>query len=287
MNSPATAAALPASRQRRHLHPGFHLTLGVTAAYLGVIVLLPIAAAFLKVLGMQPAQIWALATDDRALAAYRLSFGLALAAALINLVFGTATAWVMVRYRFPGRRLLDAMVDLPFALPTAVAGIALATLYAGNGWLGKPLAALGVEVAFKPLGILVALVFVGLPFVVRTVQPALQDLDPVLEEAAATLGASRWQSLSRIVARHVAPAALAGFTLSFSRAIGEYGSVIFIAGNIPYFSEIAPLLIVVRLEQYDYAGATVLATAMLLISFVLLLAINLAQRWGGKRTMAA
>jgi sulfate transport system permease protein len=287
MNSPATAAALPASRQRRHLHPGFHLTLGVTAAYLGVIVLLPIAAAFLKVLGMQPAEIWALATDDRALAAYRLSFGLALAAALINLVFGTATAWVMVRYRFPGRRLLDAMVDLPFALPTAVAGIALATLYAGNGWLGKPLATLGVEVAFKPLGILVALVFVGLPFVVRTVQPALQDLDPVLEEAAATLGASRWQSLSRIVARHVAPAALAGFTLSFSRAIGEYGSVIFIAGNIPYFSEIAPLLIVVRLEQYDYAGATVLATAMLLISFVLLLAINLAQRWGGKRTMAA
>jgi sulfate transport system permease protein len=286
MNSP-TAVALPASRQRRHLHPGFHLTLGVTAAYLGVIVLLPIAAAFLKVLGMQPAQIWALATDDRALAAYRLSFGLALAAALINLVFGTATAWVMVRYRFPGRRLLDAMVDLPFALPTAVAGIALATLYAGNGWLGKPLATLGVEVAFKPLGILVALVFVGLPFVVRTVQPALQDLDPVLEEAAATLGASRWQSLSRIVARHVAPAALAGFTLSFSRAIGEYGSVIFIAGNIPYFSEIAPLLIVVRLEQYDYAGATVLATAMLLISFVLLLAINLAQRWGGKRTMAA
>jgi sulfate transport system permease protein len=287
MNSPATAAALPASRQRRHLHPGFHLTLGVTAAYLGVIVLLPIAAAFLKVLGMQPAEIWALATDDRALAAYRLSFGLALAAALINLVFGTATAWVMVRYRFPGRRLLDAMVDLPFALPTAVAGIALATLYAGNGWLGKPLATLGVEVAFKPLGILVALVFVGLPFVVRTVQPELQDLDPVLEEAAATLGASRWQSLSRIVARHVAPAALAGFTLSFSRAIGEYGSVIFIAGNIPYFSEIAPLLIVVRLEQYDYAGATVLATAMLLISFVLLLAINLAQRWGGKRTMAA
>jgi sulfate transport system permease protein len=287
MNSPATAATLPASRQRRHLHPGFHLTLGVTAAYLGVIVLLPIAAAFLKVLGMQPAQIWALATDDRALAAYRLSFGLALAAALINLVFGTATAWVMVRYRFPGRRLLDAMVDLPFALPTAVAGIALATLYAGNGWLGKPLAALGVEVAFKPLGILVALVFVGLPFVVRTVQPALQDLDPVLEEAAATLGASRWQSLSRIVARHVAPAALAGFTLSFSRAIGEYGSVIFIAGNIPYFSEIAPLLIVVRLEQYDYAGATVLAIAMLLISFVLLLAINLAQRWGGNRTMAA
>ena len=286
--SVATAAApRPAASRRRHLHPGFRLTLGVTAAYLGLIVVLPIAAAFLSLIGMSPAEIWALATDDRVLAAYRLSFGLALAAALINLVFGTVTAWVMVRYRFPGRRLLDAMVDLPFALPTAVAGIALASLYAGNGWLGKPLAALGIEVAFKPLGILVALVFVGLPFVVRTVQPVLEDLDPALEEAAATLGASRWQSLSRIVARHVAPAAMTGFTLSFSRAIGEYGSVIFIAGNIPYVSEIAPLLIVVQLEQYDYAGATVLAVAMLLISFVLLLLINLTQRWSGTRPMAA
>ena len=285
--SVATAAApRPAASRRRHLHPGFRLTLGVTAAYLGLIVVLPIAAAFLSLIGMSPAEIWALATDDRVLAAYRLSFGLALAAALINLVFGTVTAWVMVRYRFPGRRLLDAMVDLPFALPTAVAGIALASLYAGNGWLGKPLAALGIEVAFKPLGILVALVFVGLPFVVRTVQPVLEDLDPALEEAAATLGASRWQSLSRIVARHVAPAAMTGFTLSFSRAIGEYGSVIFIAGNIPYSSEIAPLLIVVRLEQYDYAGATVLAVAMLLISFLMLLVINLAQRWGSRPTMA-
>ena len=285
--SVATAAApRPAASRRRHLHPGFRLTLGVTAAYLGLIVVLPIAAAFLSLIGMSPAEIWALATDDRVLAAYRLSFGLALAAALINLVFGTVTAWVMVRYRFPGRRLLDAMVDLPFALPTAVAGIALASLYVGNGWLGKPLAALGIEVAFKPLGILVALVFVGLPFVVRTVQPVLEDLDPALEEAAATLGASRWQSLSRIVARHVAPAAMTGFTLSFSRAIGEYGSVIFIAGNIPYSSEIAPLLIVVRLEQYDYAGATVLAVAMLLISFLMLLVINLAQRWGSRPTMA-
>ena len=292
MNTTAALAASKLPRQppaarRRHLHPGFGLTFGVTAAYLGLIVVLPMAAAFLKLLPMEPAQIWALATDLRSLAAYRLSFGLSLAAALINLVFGTVTAWVLVRYRFPGRRIFDAMIDLPFALPTAVAGIALATLYAGNGWLGRPLAALGIDVAFKPLGILVALVFVGLPFVVRTVQPALQDLDPVLEEAAATLGASRWQSLSRIVARQIAPAALTGFTLSFSRAVGEYGSVIFIAGNLPYFSEIAPLLIVVRLEQYDYAGATVLAVAMLLISFLLLLLINLAQRWGHKRTLAS
>jgi sulfate/thiosulfate transport system permease protein len=283
---PGSGPPRPQAARRRHLHPGFGLTFGVTAAYLGLIVVLPIAAAFLKLLPMEPAQIWALATDERSLAAYRLSFGLSLAAALINLVFGTVTAWVLVRYRFPGRRIFDAMIDLPFALPTAVAGIALATLYAGNGWLGRPLAALGIEVAFKPLGILVALVFVGLPFVVRTVQPALQDLDPVLEEAAATLGASRWQSLSRIVGRQVMPAALTGFTLSFSRAVGEYGSVIFIAGNIPYFSEIAPLLIVVRLEQYDYAGATVLAVAMLLISFLLLLLINLAQRWGHRRTTA-
>jgi len=288
MNATASSLATPplSTPARRHLHPGFRLTFGITVAYLGLIVVLPIAAAFLKLVGLSPAEVWALATTDRALAAYRLSFGLSLAAALINLVFGTLTAWVMVRYRFPGRRLLDAMIDLPFALPTAVAGIALASLYATNGWLGAPLSTLGIEVAFKPLGILVALVFVGLPFVVRTVQPALQDLDPVLEEAAATLGASRWHSLRRVVARQIAPAALAGFTLSFSRAIGEYGSVIFIAGNIPYVSEIAPLLIVVQLEQYDYAGATVLSVAMLLISFVLLLLINLTQRWSGTRPMA-
>jgi len=283
----AAAVAAPASPRRRHLHPYIRLTVGITVAYLGLIVLLPIAAAFLKLVGMSPADIWAAAATPRALAAYRLTFGLSLAAALINLVFGTLTAWVLVRYRFPGRRILDAMIDLPFALPTAVAGIALATLYASNGWIGRPLAMLGVAVAFNPLGILVALVFVGLPFVVRTVQPALQDLDPVLEEAAATLGASRWQSVRGVVARHLLPAGLAGFTLSLSRAIGEYGSVIFIAGNVPYVSEIAPLLIVVELEQYDYAGATVLAVAMLLISFVLLLLINLAQRWGGRRMVAA
>ena len=291
--SQASVAAVPpfatraATVRRRHLHPGFRLTVGITLAYLGLIVLLPIAAAFLKLVGPPPAELWAMATSPRALAAYRLSFGLSLAAAVINLVFGTLTAWVMVRYRFTGRRVLDAMIDLPFALPTAVAGIALATLYSANGWMGKPLAAIGIEVGFKPLGILIALVFVGLPFVVRTVQPALQDLDPVLEEAAASLGASRSQSLRWVVARQIAPAALTGFTLSFSRAVGEYGSVIFIAGNIPYVSEIAPLLIVVQLEQYDYIGATVLAVMMLLISFVLLLLINLGQRWSGHRAVAA
>jgi len=282
---PAGTAALR-PRRAQHLHPGFRLTFGITVAYLGLIVLLPIAAAFLKLAGVPLHDIWQIATSARALAAYRLSFGLSLAAAAINLVFGTLVAWVMVRYRFPGRRVLDAMIDLPFALPTAVAGIALATLYSGNGWLGAPLAQLGIEIAFKPLGILVALVFVGLPFVVRTVQPALQDLDPALEEAAACLGASRGQSMLHVVGRQIVPAAMTGFTLAFSRAIGEYGSVIFIAGNIPFVSEIAPLLIVVQLEQYDYLGATVLAVTMLAISFVLLLLINLAQRWSRARPVA-
>jgi len=277
-------AAASAGAPRAHrVHPGFRLTLGLTITWLSLIVVLPIAAALVKVAGLSWEDVWRIASSERALAAYKLSFGLSLGAALINLVFGTLTAWVMVRYRFPGRRILDAMIDLPFALPTAVAGIALATLYAPSGWLGAPLAALGLDVAFKPVGILVALVFVGLPFVVRTVQPALQDLDPALEEAAATLGASRAQVVRWVVIRQLLPAALTGFTLSFSRAIGEYGSVIFIAGNIPMVSEIAPLLIVVHLEQYDYAGATVLAVAMLVISFVMLLLINLAQRWSGHR----
>jgi len=265
-------------RRRRPLHPGFRLTLGITLAYLGLLVLMPITAAVLKALELDWATFRELATSERAQAAYRVSFGLSLAAATINLVMGTLTAWVLVRYRFPGRRLVDAMIDLPFALPTAVAGIALATLYAQNGWLGAWLAPLGIKVAFTPLGILVALVFIGLPFVVRTVQPALQDLDRSLEEAAASLGASRFQALRWVVLRHLAPAALTGFTLAFSRAIGEYGSVIFIAGNIPFVSEIAPLLIVVHLEQYDYAGATVIAVAMLALSFALLLVINLLQR---------
>lgn len=287
MSVAADSLQVPGRRRGVRLHPGFRLTLGITLAYLGVIVLLPIAAAFLKLFGLSPAEIWRIATSERALAAYRLSFGLSLAAALVNLVLGTITAWVLVRYRFPGGRILDAMIDLPFALPTAVAGIALATLYAGNGWLGRPLAMLGIEVAFKPAGILVALVFVGLPFVVRTVQPALQDLDPAFEEAAATLGASRGQAIRHVVSRAVVPAALTGFTLAFSRAVGEYGSVIFIAGNIPFVSEIAPLLIVVQLEEYDYMAATVLAASMLVISFLMLLAINVAQRWSGGARRAA
>lgn len=274
------AIAVPQRRPKpRQLHPGFRLTLGITLVYLGLLVLMPIAAAAVKVLGLDWPTFWSMATSDRALSAYRISFGLSLAAATINLVMGTLTAWVLVRYRFPGCRVVDAMIDLPFALPTAVAGIALATLYAQNGWLGAGLVTLGVNVAFTPLGILVALVFIGLPFVVRTVQPALQDLDRSLEEAAASLGASRFQALRWVVLRHLAPAALTGFTLAFSRAIGEYGSVIFIAGNIPFVSEIAPLLIVVHLEQYDYAGATVIAVAMLVVSFVLLLVINLLQRY--------
>jgi len=283
VSSDVPGASRAGGRGVHRVHPGFGLTLGLTLAWLGLIVVLPIAAALIKVAGIPWAEVWRIATSERALAAYRLSFGLALGAALVNLVFGTLTAWVLVRYRFPGRRLLDAMIDLPFALPTAVAGIALATLYAPSGWLGAPLAAIGLDVAFKPAGIALALVFVGLPFVVRTVQPALQDLDPALEEAAATLGASRAQVLRWVLIRQLLPAALTGFTLAFSRAIGEYGSVIFIAGNIPMVSEIAPLLIVVHLEQYDYASATVLAVAMLVISFLMLLLINLAQRWSGRR----
>src|SRR5690606_9333561 len=253
--------------------------LGITLAYLGLLVLLPIAAAVIQVLGLDPSEAWDIATAPRALAAYRISFGLSLLAAAINLVMGTLTAWALVRYRFPGRRVVDAMIDLPFALPTAVAGIALATLYSGNGWIGRWLEPLGLQVSFTPLGILVALVFIGLPFVVRTVQPVLQDLDASLEEAAASLGATRFQAMRLIVLRHLTPAALTGFTLAFSRAVGEYGSVIFIAGNIPHVSEVAPLLIVVKLEQYDYAGATVIAVTMLALSFLLLLLVNLLQRW--------
>jgi sulfate transport system permease protein len=279
MRAVAAHLSSPRPRRNRALHPGFRLTLGITLLYLGLLVLLPVAAAALKVFGLDWGTFWSLATSDRALAAYRISFGLSLAAAAINLVMGTLTAWVLVRYRFPGRRLVDAMIDLPFALPTAVAGIALATLYAPNGWLGAWLALLGIKVSFTPLGILVALVFIGLPFVVRTVQPALQDLDRSLEEAAATLGATRFQAVRWVVLRHLVPAALTGFTLAFSRAVGEYGSVIFIAGNIPFISEIAPLLIVVQLEQYDYMGATVIAVAMLALSFALLLVINLLQRF--------
>jgi sulfate/thiosulfate transport system permease protein len=262
--------------------PGFGLTLGFTLSYLGLIVLIPLGALVLAA-GGAGAEAWQSLASPRVLAAFRVSFGTALVAAVVNAVFGLIVAWVLVRYAFPGKRLVDSLIDLPFALPTAVAGIALTALYAGNGWLGQYLEPLGVKVAFTPLGIVVALIFIGLPFVVRTVEPVLQDLDPEVEEAAATLGARRWQAFRRVILPAILPALLTGFALAFARGLGEYGSVIFIAGNMPMVSEIVPLLIVIELEQYDYAGATVVGTAMLAASFLLLLAINLLQRWARTR----
>jgi sulfate transport system permease protein len=258
--------------------PGFGLTLGFTLGYLGLIVLLPLGALLLSAAGAG-APAWQSLASPRVLAAFRVSFGTAFIAAAVNAAFGLIVAWVLVRYDFPGRRIVDSLIDLPFALPTAVAGIALTALYAGNGWLGQFLDPLGVKVAFTPLGIVVALIFIGLPFVVRTVEPVLQDLDAEIEEAAATLGARRWQAFCRVILPTILPALLTGFALAFARGLGEYGSVIFIAGNMPMVSEIVPLLIVIELEQYDYAGATVVGTAMLAAAFLLLLAINLLQRW--------
>jgi sulfate transport system permease protein len=262
--------------------PGFGLTLGFTLSYLGLIVLIPLGALVLGAAGAG-LDAWQSLASPRVLAAFRVSFGTALLAAAVNAVFGLIVAWVLVRYVFPGKRLVDSLIDLPFALPTAVAGIALAALYAGNGWLGQYLEPLGIRVAFTPLGIVVALIFIGLPFVVRTVEPVLQDLDAEVEEAAATLGARRWQAFRRVILPAILPALLTGFALAFARGLGEYGSVIFIAGNMPMVSEIVPLLIVIELEQYDYAGATVVGTAMLAASFLLLLAINLLQRWARTR----
>jgi len=267
----------------RRVLPGRNLTLGLTLAYLGLVVLLPLSAAFLTASTLSAEAFWAAVTAPRVLASYRLSFGAALLAAAVNAVFGGIVAWVLVRYRFPGKRLADALVDLPFALPTAVAGIALTALYAPNGWLGRLLAPLGIQVAFKPLGIVVALIFIGLPFVVRTVQPVLEDMAAEYEEAASSLGASRLQVFARVVLPTILPALLTGFALAFARAAGEYGSVIFIAGNMPMVSEITPLLIVTKLEQYDYAGATAIAVVMLGISFFLLLAVNLLQAWVRRR----
>jgi sulfate transport system permease protein len=258
--------------------PGFGLTLGFTLSYLGLIVLLPLGALIVGAAGAG-VEAWQSLASPRVLAAFRVSFGTALAAAVVNAFFGLIVAWVMVRYDFPGRRMVDSLIDLPFALPTAVAGIALTALYAGNGWVGQFLEPLGLKVAFTPLGIVVALIFIGLPFVVRTVEPVLQDLDAEIEEAAATLGARRWQAFCRVILPAIMPALLTGFALAFARGLGEYGSVIFIAGNMPMVSEIVPLLIVIELEQYDYAGATVVGTAMLAAAFLLLLAINLLQRW--------
>jgi len=265
--------------------PGFGLTLGLTLGWLSILVLIPLASLFMLASGLSWEQWQAILGDRRVEAAFALSFGGALVAAVINAVAGLLVAWVLVRYAFPGRRVIDALVDLPFALPTAVAGIALTALYAPTGWLGSLLEPLGIKVAFTPLGAIVAMVFVGLPFVVRTVQPVLEDIDREVEEAAASLGASRWQTFHRVLLPTVGPALLTGFALAFARAVGEYGSVIFIAGNFPGVSEILPLLIVVRLEQYDYIGATAIAAIMLVASFLLLLAINGLQRWNRDRLL--
>jgi sulfate transport system permease protein len=266
-------------KRRFHVLPGFHLALGYTLVYLSLIVLLPLSAVLLKTMSLTLEQFWAVVSAPRVVASFKLSFGASLLAASINAVFGLMLAWCLVRYRFPGKKLIDALVDLPFALPTAVAGIALTALYAPNGWIGSLLEPHGIKVAFTPLGVLVALIFIGLPFVVRTVQPILEDLETELEEAATCLGASRWQTFRQVLLPILTPALLTGFALAFARAVGEYGSVIFIAGNMPMVSEIAPLMIITKLEQYDYVGATAIALAMLMLSFTLLLAINLLQGW--------
>ncbi len=263
--------------------PGFGLSLGFTLAYLSLIILIPLSAVFIKTAGMEPERFWQVVTSPRVMASYRLSFGMSLLAAAINMVFGLMLAWAIVRYSFPGRKLIDSLVDLPFALPTAVAGISLTAIYAPNGWIGQYLAPLGIKIAFGPLGVLVALVFIGLPFVVRTVQPILEDFEAEFEEAAASLGASRFQTVRRVVLPALVPALLTGFALAFARAVGEYGSVIFIAGNIPMVSEITPLMIITRLEEFDYQGATAIASVMLLVSFVLLLVINSLQGWMSQR----
>jgi sulfate transport system permease protein len=263
--------------------PGFGLTLGFSLVYLTLIILIPLSGLAWRSAALGWVDFWRIVLDPRTIKALEISFGTALVAAAVNVVFGTVVAWVLVRYSFPGRRIVDAMVDLPFALPTAVAGIALTTLYAPNGWLGAPLMALGVKVAYTPLGIVVALVFIGLPFVVRTVQPIMEEIDKEVEEAAATLGASRFQTIARVLAPGLTPAIVTGFALAFARGVGEYGSVIFIAGNLPKISEIAPLLIVIRLEEYNYAAATAIAAVMLALSFAMLLVINLLQTWSRRR----
>jgi len=286
-NDVVAAGLQPRAFFVRRTLPGFGLTLGVTVLYLSLLVLVPLAGLFVKAATLSWAEWWHTVASPRALAAYRLTIGAAAAAAAVNMVFGVLLAWLLVRHPIPGRRVVDALIDLPFALPTAVAGIALTTVYSVNGWLGRPLEALGVPVAFTPLGIVVALTFVGLPFVVRTVEPVLQDLDPEVEEAAASLGASRLQTFRRVIVPAVLPAALTGFSLAFARALGEYGSVVFISGNLPMKTEIATLLIMAKLEQYDYAGATALAAVMLLLSFALLVSINLLQAWARRSAVTA
>ncbi|MCI0540480.1 MAG: sulfate ABC transporter permease subunit CysT [Verrucomicrobiales bacterium] len=273
--------------RKRSVLPGFNLTMGFTLFYLGLIVLIPLAGTFIKTSSLSWDQFWGTVTSPRVLASYRITFGASFLAALVNLFFGLLVAWVLVRYPFPGKKLVDALVDLPFALPTAVAGIALTAIYSTNGWVGGLLAPLGIKIAYTRLGIFVALTFIGLPFVVRTVQPVLEDIEAELEEAAASLGASRWQTFGRVILPPLYPALLTGFALSFARSLGEYGSVVFISGNMPMKTEITPLLIITKLEQYDYAGATALAVVMLVISFVMLFTINLLQWWGSRHHQPA
>ncbi len=273
--------------RRPRVLPGFGLSIGFTLFYLSLIVLVPLAAVFIKSAELSFSEFWRVVTAPRVLASYRLSFGASLLAAAVNVVFGLLLAWSLVRYTFPGKRIIDALIDLPFALPTAVAGIALTAIYARNGMVGQYLEPFGIKVAYTPLGVLVALIFIGVPFVVRTVQPVLEDLDLEFEEAAASLGASRWQTLRRVMLPILAPALLTGFALAFARAVGEYGSVIFIAGNMPMVSEITPLIIITKLEQYDYVGATAVAAVMLIVSFALLLIINLLQAWTSRATRSA
>lgn len=272
------------SRSPHRVLPGFNLSLGYALVYLSLLVLIPLGGLVAKSASLDAAQFWEIATSERALAAYKITFGCSLLAALVNAFFGLIVAWVLVRYEFPGKRLVDALVDLPFALPTAVAGITLTTLYAENGLIGAWFAKIGIKIAFAPAGIVVALIFIGIPFVVRTVQPVIEDIEPEVEEAAATLGASRWQTFKWVIFPAIFPALLTGFTVAFSRAVGEYGSVIFIAGNVPFESEITPFLIISKLEQFDLVGATVLAVVMLIISFFLLLTINLLQWWVAKKS---
>lgn len=268
---------------KKNILPGFNLSLGYTILYLSLIVLIPLSAAFIKTAELSFNEFWEVVTAPRVVASYKLTFGASLIGALINAVFGLLTAWVLVRYKFPGKKILDALVDLPFALPTAVAGITLATLYSAHGWIGAWLEPHGIKVASTPLGVIVALTFIGLPFVVRTIQPVLEDLEAETEEAAASLGANRWQTFSKIVLPAIWPALLTGFSLAFARAIGEYGSVIFIAGNIPFVSEITPLIIYIKLDEHEYSQATAVAVVMLVISFLLLFAINGFQWWLSRR----
>ncbi|PHM19609.1 MAG: sulfate ABC transporter permease subunit CysT [Curvibacter sp. PD_MW3] len=277
----------PIRRSPKRVLPGFNLTLGYTVLYLSLIVLIPLSALFFKTFTLSFDQFWEAVSSPRVLASYRLTFGASFLAALVNVVAGLLVAWVLVRYSFPGKKIVDALVDLPFALPTAVAGISLTALLAGNGWVGQYLEPHGIQLAFKPAGVVIALIFIGLPFVVRTVQPVLEDAEKELEEAATCLGATRWQTFTRVIFPSIAPALLTGFAMAFARAIGEYGSVIFIAGNMPMVSEITPLIIIGKLEQYDYAGATAVALVMLVFSFVLLLLINALQAWQRKRSGAS